>query len=413
MVGGIYPFFVQSVQVHPSEPDKEAPYIQRNIDATVKAYGLDAVQAQDYDGVANVKTADRCRCRRCKNIRLIDPAVVSPTFKQLQQNRGFYVFADTLDVDRYVLPDATRPTARGRARVRGRRTRARPERSPAGPAQLRQRPHRLHPRLRLRGGLRQPVPRRRKPELLRVQHPAQGAPADRAAAGLLRREVPDVLHRRRPFGQDPGEFDYPTDTESTSGQSNYTYTGNGGVADRARCSTGCCSRPGSARRTSCFPTGSTPSRQILYDRDPRDRVEKVAPYLTVDGDAYPAVVDGRIDWIVDGYTTANGYPYSAAGATLGDATADSLTAANRAVALPNSTRSNYIRNSVKATVDAYDGTVTLYAWDEQDPVLKAWQRVFPDVGEAEGRDVRRAHGARAVPGGPVQGPARAVRAATT
>ena len=99
------------------------------------------------------------------------------------------------------------------------------------------------------------------------------------------------------------------------------------------------------------------------------------PYLTVDGNAYPAVVDGRVKWIVDGYTTSPYFPYSQQ-EQLSAATADSQTAANRTVALPNSSV-NYIRNSVKATVDAYDGSVTLYAWDDQDPVLKAWQKIFP------------------------------------
>ena len=104
-------------------------------------------------------------------------------------------------------------------------------------------------------------------------------------------------------------------------------------------------------------------------------MEKVAPYLTVDGNAYPAVVDGRVKWIVDGYTTSQYYPYSQQ-EQLSDATADTQTTSGRAVALPNSTV-NYIRNSVKATVDAYDGSVTLYAWDDQDPLLKSWQKVFP------------------------------------
>jgi uncharacterized membrane protein (UPF0182 family) len=104
-------------------------------------------------------------------------------------------------------------------------------------------------------------------------------------------------------------------------------------------------------------------------------VEKVAPYLTVDGNAYPAVVDGRVKWIVDGYTTSQYYPYSQQ-EQLSNATEDTQTTSGRAVALPNSTV-NYIRNSVKATVDAYDGSVTLYAWDDQDPLLKSWQKVFP------------------------------------
>src|SRR5690606_29579727 len=102
--------------------------------------------------------------------------------------------------------------------------------------------------------------------------------------------------------------------------------------------------------------------QILYDRDPRDRVQKVAPYLTLDSEAYPAVVDEKVVWIVDGYTTSAEYPYSDVQA-LSEAIVDTYTE-EPLVALD---QINYIRNSVKATVDAYSGEVTLYAWDEEDP----------------------------------------------
>ena len=112
--------------------------------------------------------------------------------------------------------------------------------------------------------------------------------------------------------------------------------------------------------------------QILYDRDPRDRVRKAAPYLTPDSDPYPSVVDGRIVWIVDGYTTSNAYPYATA-TSMSQAIEDANNPSPQ-VALDNV---NYIRNSVKATVDAYNGQVTLYAWDETDPLLQAWQKIYP------------------------------------
>ena len=116
--------------------------------------------------------------------------------------------------------------------------------------------------------------------------------------------------------------------------------------------------------------------RILYNRTPKERVEAVAPWLTIDGDAYPAVVDGRIQWIVDAYTTTNGYPY-ASRTTLGDTTADSLTDNNQRAVVAQQNQVNYIRNSVKATVDAYDGKVKLYEWDTKDPVLKTWMKAFP------------------------------------
>ena len=118
--------------------------------------------------------------------------------------------------------------------------------------------------------------------------------------------------------------------------------------------------------------GITEDSQILYDRQPLVRVNKVAPYLTLDNDPYPAVVDGRIVWIVDGYTTSDHYPYSSL-VNMGDAVLDTYTQSS---IMPVGDV-NYVRNSVKATVDAYDGTVTLYAWDETDPLLNTWSNIFP------------------------------------
>ncbi len=114
--------------------------------------------------------------------------------------------------------------------------------------------------------------------------------------------------------------------------------------------------------------------KILFNRDPARRVEAVAPWLTTDSAVYPAIVNKRLVWIIDGYTTLDNYPYSEL-TSLESATADSNEVAFNKLA-PDK-RVSYIRNSVKATVDAYDGTVSLYQQDEQDPVLKAWMQVFP------------------------------------
>nr|MCU0266865.1 UPF0182 family protein [Actinomycetes bacterium] len=177
-----------------------------------------------------------------------------------------------------------------------------------------------------------------------------------------------------PEGAKPQELDYPDDTQP-NGQANNTYSGKGGVP------------VGSLFErllfTAKFQEGNillsdlvNPESRILWIREPVERIEKVAPWLTLDSDPYPSVVDGRIVWIVDGYTTTNGYPYSRR-TSLGEATADSLTSTRAGVIVPVREEVNYIRNSVKATVDAYDGTVTLYEWDQTDPVLKAWRAAFP------------------------------------
>jgi uncharacterized membrane protein (UPF0182 family) len=118
----------------------------------------------------------------------------------------------------------------------------------------------------------------------------------------------------------------------------------------------------------------------MWDRDPLTRVEKVAPWLTLDQDPYPVVADGRIKWIVDGYTLSNEYPYSSR-VSLSDATSDSVSSRTIPSGLLPRDQANYVRNSVKAVVDAYDGTVTLYAWDPNDPVLQTWMKAFPGIVE--------------------------------
>ena len=118
---------------------------------------------------------------------------------------------------------------------------------------------------------------------------------------------------------------------------------------------------------------------MLYNRDPQARVEKVAPWLTVDGDPYPAVIDGRIQWILDGYTTTDRYPNSQR-ESFESMIEDALQVDTGLQTVPTD-EINYMRSAVKATVDAYDGTVTLYAWDEEDPILRTWMSAFPGTVE--------------------------------
>jgi uncharacterized membrane protein (UPF0182 family) len=172
-------------------------------------------------------------------------------------------------------------------------------------------------------------------------------------------------------GKQPRELDYP----AGDGQADQTYTtfnGNGGpkldnIAARLAYAVKFQSEQ------ILLSDAISNDSQILYNRDPRSRVAAVAPYLTLDSDSYPAVVDGRVVWIIDGYTTSNNYPYSRS-ENLSQAITDSGTENTFARASVN-----YIRNSVKATVDAYDGSVKLYAWDQKDPILKTWSKIFPNT----------------------------------
>nr|MCU0298176.1 UPF0182 family protein [Candidatus Nanopelagicales bacterium] len=172
----------------------------------------------------------------------------------------------------------------------------------------------------------------------------------------------------------PRELDYPDDT-SPSGQRNNTYEGSGGVDVGSPLN-----RLMYAAKFSepniLLSSLIGPDSKILYDRDPLTRVRSVAPWMRLDSDPYPAVVEGRIVWLVDGYTSSDSYPYSAR-LRWSDAISDSLTVRRQVNVEQDYV--NYVRNSVKAVVDAYDGTVTLYAWDASDPILQAWQKSFPDT----------------------------------
>ncbi len=195
------------------------------------------------------------------------------------------------------------------------------------------------------------------------------------------------------------EYDYETNTETK----NYTYTGTGGVpVGNWLARTVFAAK--FAERNFLFSNVIGSNSRILFNRDPVQRVKAVAPWLTTDTSVYPAIVNKKMVWIVDGYTTLDNYPYSQL-TSLSSATADSNeVAVNR---LAPDKQVSYIRNSVKATVDAYDGTVTLYAQDEKDPVLQAWMKVFPGTVKPKSDISPELQAAPALPRGSVQGAALA------
>ena len=189
----------------------------------------------------------------------------------------------------------------------------------------------------------------------------------------LAKNVPDYSIIGGPAASNPVELDYPDDN-SPNGQKNYTYTGAGGVPMGSLFTRLLFAIKYQEQRIVLSNLINSESK-ILFNRNPRERVAKVAPWLTLDGDPYPAIIDGKILWIIDGYTTSAGYPNSRV-VNLAN-TGDALTSRSNAVSSLDDRNVNYIRNSVKATVDAYDGTVSLYQWDAKDPVLATWSKAFP------------------------------------
>lgn len=381
IVGAGWPMIVEQFSVKPNAAQKESEFISRSITATRQAYGLteDVVTYRDYSGNAPTGAAQVAADRATtSNIRLLDPNVISPAFTQFQQGKNFYNFPDQLSIDRYEVNGTLRDFVVAAREL--------------NPARLidNQRDwinrHTVYthgngfiasPANTVRGIANDPNQNGGYPEFLASVVGANGsvvspgpAPLDqpRIYFGPVIASAPDDYAIVGKNGNDR-EYDYETNTETK----NYTYTGVGGVPI-GNWLTRSVFAAKFAERNFLFSNVIGSNSRILFNRDPSERVKAVAPWLTTDTTVYPAIVNKRMVWIIDGYTTLDNYPYSEL-TSLSSATADSTEVAiNR---LRPDKQVSYIRNSVKATVDAYDGTVTLYAQDEKDPVLAAWMKVFP------------------------------------
>ena len=368
LIAGIYPGAIQQFQVKPSESSKEAPYIQRNIDATRSAYDLDGVVMQDYNATLSTSAGQLAKdAATIANIRLMDPNVLSATFRQLQQIKPYYTFPESLDVDRYTVNGVSRDAV---VAVRELNIDGNPSRNWIND-------HLVYTHgFGFVAAYGNQVDADGKPNFLVGDLPPTkglGAFQPRVYFG---ENVPDYSIIGGKKSNAPVEFDYPDDT-SANGQKNYTYTGQGGVPVGSTINKLLFAIKYGEQRILLSNLINADSK-ILYNRSPRERVAKVAPWLTLDGDPYPAIVDGKITWIIDGYTTSAGYPYSRS-TSLATATNDALTANSASITAQSNRAVNYIRNSVKATVDAYDGSVSLYQWDTKDPVLQTWMKAFPNT----------------------------------
>ncbi|WP_084104947.1 UPF0182 family protein [Demequina sp. NBRC 110056] len=365
VIGGIYPSLVQRFQVEPNAQSLEAEYIQRNIDATLYAFGLDEVETIPYDATTEAEAdALRADAETTTQIRLLDPNVVSPAFKQLQQNKQYYDFSDQLAVDRYELDGELNDTV---IAVRELNLEGLSDDSRTWVNDHTVFTHGYG----VVAAYGNTTTRDGQPSFWEGNIPSVGALGEYEPRIYFGETVPDYSIVGAPAGTDPWELDYPDD-DSPNGQVNTTYEGEGGPSIGTFMEKLLYAIKFGEEQI-LFSDRVTEESQILYYRDPIERVQRVAPYLELDGTTYPAVVDEQVVWVVDGYTTAGSFPYSAAVSGTG------LFAGNATPQFP--TTLNYVRNSVKAVVNAYDGSVTLYAWDEEDPILKTWQNVFPTAVE--------------------------------
>jgi len=356
-IGGIYPTLIQRLQVVPDEISKEVEFVQYNIEFTRQAYDLSAVDVRPFAASPDLDVADLAVNQpTIDNIRLWDPGVLSTTYSELQEIRTFYNIED-VDVDRYIVDgeltqvvisarELDEDNIPGGGWVNERLvythgfgavlSPANNVTSEGQPAFLVQDipPVTDHPNLEITGNGN------------RIYFSDQ-ADRDHVVVGTKQPEVD------RPIGQGNVEFN------------RYDGAGGmdlGGIFRRAAFAL----RFGEVDMLISGQLGS--DSKVLMVRNVRERLQKAAPFLYPDADPYLVVLDGRLVWIVDLYTVTNNYPYSAS--------ADPRRL-NDAPGLPN--RFNYIRNPVKAVVDAYDGTMNLYVVDNRDPIIRAQQRIFPNL----------------------------------
>lgn len=392
VIGVAWPMAVEQFSVSPNRAAKEREYIARNIESTRYHYGLTsdkvsiernwgAPVAEEKDQQAAAAGADSISrdAATLSNIRILDPEVLPRTFTQQRQLKNFYGFPDTLAIDRYSVDGETRDFVVAARELN-------PQTLQGNQTDWINR-HTVY----THGNGFIAAPANKVDEVAAESGSARGGYPLYTVADLFESEDPNGmnLNLKQPrtyFGPviadsnadyaivggngDGKDYEYDADGR------NFTYDGKGGVS------------VGGFFNRAVFATQYQelnillsdrigPESKIVYNRDPRDRVQKVAPWLTTDSKTYPAVIGGKIKWIVDGYTTLAAMPYSQR-TSLQQTTQDSVNPDGTVRPLTNREVS-YIRNSVKAVVDAYDGSVELYEFDEKDPVLKAWEGVYPDV----------------------------------
>lgn len=367
VVGVGFPWAVTTFQVRPNQNAYQAEFYQRNIDGTKEAYGVADLETTPFEAETDAEAGQlREDAETTASIRIVDPNVISPAVRQLEQYRGYYQFQEKLDVDRYEIDGQMQDTV---VSVRD---------LDMNGVDVTNWNNRVAVYTHGYGLVAAAGNQRTsdgEPVFLERGIPSSGFLTDgekfepRVYFG---ESSPEYSIVGGPEGTDPVEIDYPRGKDG-SNETKTTFEGDGGP-QIGNTFTKLLYALKFQSEQILFSNLVNDESQILYDRDPKTRVQKVAPYLELDSDPYPSVVDGRIVWIIDGYTTSSTYPYSTS-VSLSDAIADSN--------LPSPTLAideiNYIRNSVKATVDAYDGSVTLYAWDDEDPVLQTWQNIYPST----------------------------------
>lgn len=338
---GIYPAVVQKFKVVPNEVVLERPYLEHNIKYTRMAYRLDQVEFREFPATENLVLADLKRNdATIKNIRLWDHGPLLSTYSQLQEIRTYYKFED-VDNDRYIINGEYRQVAISPRELS----------YPSLPSRTWVNEHMTY--THGYGVVMSPVNRISReglPEFFIKDIP----PVSNTNIKITR---PEIYYGESSNeyvfvkGKRP-EFDYPVGDKNIYSR----YEGKGGVPLSFFRKLLYAARFGSF--TILLSDDITSETRVMYYRKIRERVAEIAPFIRLDNDSYPVITaEGRIVWFVDGYTVTDRFPYSEPVRGVG----------------------NYIRNSIKALVDAYDGTVDLYISDPDDPVIQTYAKIFPGV----------------------------------
>ena len=358
IVGGIVPAAVQRFRVLPDELNKELPYVADNIKYTRLAYGLDQIEEIPFAGSNELTSSSLIENKQTiDNIRLWDPTVLAETYSQLQEIRAYYGLTE-VDVDRYEI-DGNKTQVMVAARELDQTS------LPATGW--------VNERLQYTHGFgvvfspANEVAAQGQPDFY-----VKGVPATTSSPEL------EVDQPRIYFGETSevgdyvfvntlqDEVDYPMSTEGQTVA--YTnYSGNGGVKINS-----IIKRLGFALRYSdlnvLISNQLTNDSKVIMVRNILERVKKAAPFLYTDNDPYVALIDGNLFWIVDMYTVTDRYPYAQPANT---------SRINERSGLPGNF--NYIRNSVKAVVNAYDGTMSFYVEEADDPLIRSYNNIFPKL----------------------------------
>ncbi|MGD8856949.1 MAG: UPF0182 family protein, partial [Chloroflexota bacterium] len=340
-MGLVYPSILQRYAVEPNELSRERPYIQHNIDFTRLAFGLDEIDARPFGDVTELTNQDLLDNEATlQNVRIWDDRPLQQTYAQLQELRPYYEFS-SIDIDRYRIEGETRQVMLAARELN--------KANLSAPSWVNQKLQFTHGY----GVVMNPVDKvtpEGRPEFFIQDLPPQ-------SAVNIEIERPEIYYGQLIndvvfVGSDLEEFDYPVGATNA----NSSYAGKGGVA-----LSNFIRRLAFAIRFGetnlMLSDYITPETRVLMHRQIRERVRQITPFLVFDNDPYLVVAGGRLTWVLDGYTLSSSFPYSS----------------------PTEQGFNYIRNPIKATVDAYDGTVSYYLIDDEDPLIQAYDRAFPEL----------------------------------